>query len=103
MIRAVANVPVTLAGEVTLRLPMPRYQGPADETPTVPLLERWRAARNRSAEVANGAARPGGVNWSRDRVREIIDGDGPIPCGLDRESIEAARRIARHLARRWNR
>lgn len=32
-----------------------------------------------------------------DQVREVIDGDGPVPAGLDPESIAAARRIARRL------
>jgi len=35
--------------------------------------------------------------WRWEQVRELIDGDGPIPSGLDPESIAAARRIARRL------
>lgn len=34
------------------------------------------------------------------RVEEVIDGDGPIPAGLDPESVWALRRIARAL-KRW--
>lgn len=42
--------------------------------------------------------RRGTVNWSGARVREVVDGNGPVPRGLDAEAIEAARRIARHLS-----
>jgi hypothetical protein len=92
------------AGEVTQPLQSPPKQGPADETPTVAILERWRAMKNQPAAAApDKAARSGTVNWSQDRVREIVDGNDPIPPGLDQESVAAARRIARYLARRWNR
>lgn len=91
------------AGEVTQPLPVPRPQGPADESPTVAILERWRARKNRpAAEVPDKAARRGTVNWSKDRVQEIVDGNDPIPPGLDQESVMAARRIARYLAWRRN-
>lgn len=33
----------------------------------------------------------------REWVREVICGDGPVPSGLDPETIAAARRIARRL------
>ncbi|GGN40605.1 hypothetical protein FHR83_006999 [Actinoplanes campanulatus] len=35
--------------------------------------------------------------FSNDRVREILDGDGPV-YGLDRETVEALRRIRRGLS-----
>ena len=38
------------------------------------------------------------LEWGQDRVRELIDGDGPIPHGLDPDAIAAARLIARHLS-----
>lgn len=43
--------------------------------------------------------RPGTLHWGNERVRQVIDGDGPVPHGLDPEAIAAARRIARRLNR----
>lgn len=37
------------------------------------------------------------LDWGPARVQQLIDGDGPIPHGLDPESVAAARRIARRL------
>lgn len=91
-------------------LPIPRPVGrlhgraaPFDESPTVVIFDRRRVLKNQSRPGLDNAARPGAANWSKDRVREVVDGNGPIPAGLDQESVAAARRIARHLAPRWNR
>jgi hypothetical protein len=75
----------------------PETAAPFDESPTVALMEARRAMR-----IPSEASRPGNANWSNDRVQEIVDGSDPIPSGLDEESVAAARRIARLLAR-WNR
>jgi hypothetical protein len=40
------------------------------------------------------------VSWSAGRVRELMDGNGPVPRGLDSDAIAAIRRIARFLANR---
>lgn len=68
----------------------------SEEGPTVAILERWRAMKNQPpAEAAEHET----VSWSKSRVQEIIDSSGPIPSGLDQESVAAARRIAQSLAR----
>lgn len=46
--------------------------------------------------------RNGTIGWGQERVQELIDGSGPVPRGLDPESVAAARRIAQHLSHcRW--
>jgi hypothetical protein len=48
----------------------------------------------------NVRERQGTVSWSAGRVRELMDGNGPVPRGLDSDAIAAIRRIARFLANR---
>lgn len=43
---------------------------------------------------------PARRGWNAERLAQVIDGDGPVPQGLDPETIAAARRIARALNRR---
>ena len=45
------------------------------------------------------ARRRATVSWGRERVQQVIDGDEPVPHGLDPETVAAARRIARRLHR----
>ena len=46
-------------------------------------------------------APPSTAAFDPDQVEAVIDGAAPIPAGLDRESIEALRRIARAIRGIW--
>lgn len=84
-------VSVVVFARSTHRHPDCRWPAEFVDEPTRPIP--WAPKSPQSARERNGT-----VNWSRARVREVLDTNGPIPTGLDPESIEAARRIARHLA-----
>lgn len=94
--RAIVNMP-GLADEKTVRLrPVPRHRGPADESPTVAFLDRWRGRKGFNERPAAPRADDG---VDEGLVREVIFGDAPAPPGIDPETIAAARRIAKHLRR----
>lgn len=54
---------------------------------------KWNPPRNEQLGQHRGA-----IHWGRERVKQIIDGNGPVPRGLNADAIAAARRIAHHLA-----
>lgn len=60
--------------------------------------EPTRLIRYRTRMPEDVRLRNGTIYWGAERVRELIDGDGPAPRGLDSEAIAAARRIARRLS-----
>ncbi len=96
MTRAIVSMP-SLADEETVRLrPGPRNRGPADESPTVAFLDRWRGRDGFNEGPATPRADDG---IDEGLVREVIFGDAPAPPGLDPEMIAAARRIAKQLRR----
>jgi hypothetical protein len=53
---------------------------------------KWSPPRNEPAQPR------GAVHWGSERVKQILDGNGPIPRGLNADAIAAARRIAHHLS-----
>lgn len=96
MIRAIVSMP-NLADEETVRLrPVPRNRGPADESPTVAFLDRWRQREGFNDGPATPCADDG---VDEGLVRDVIFGDAPAPPGIDPETIAAARRIAKQLRR----
>lgn len=84
-------VSVVIFARSTHRHPDCRWPAEFVDETTRPI--QWAPRLPPSVRERNGT-----LNWSRARVREVLDSNEPIPRGLDPESIAAARRIARHLA-----
>jgi hypothetical protein len=69
------------------------YDWPAEYVDGCTRRLKWN-----EAPAGEPGKRRGAIHWGRERVRQVLDGSGPVPRGLNEDAIAAARRIAAHLS-----